>query len=94
MRLHFVKRKKLFALFKSCNFNSNIGGGGQKRNASRALIGKPERKCPKEELDVDAKTVFIYIERNGMNRVWAEFMCVRIWKTGSCCEQVSEFRIL
>ena len=30
----------------------------EKRNAARALIGKQGRKCPKLELDVDAKKVF------------------------------------
>jgi hypothetical protein len=56
------------------------------------LIGKPERKCPKEKLGLDAKTVLRYIERNRMSRVWAEFICVcvRIWKTGSCCEHGNE----
>jgi hypothetical protein len=65
MRFHFLQRKKSAVLFISCNFNRYMGGGGgEKRNASRALIGKPERKCPtKEELGGDVKAVLRYIER-------------------------------
>jgi hypothetical protein len=65
---------------------------GENRNASRALIGKPERKCLKEKLDVDAKTVLRYIERNRMSRVWAEFMCVFVCMC--VCEDMENWQLL
>jgi hypothetical protein len=55
---------------------------GEKRNAYRILVGKPERKRQLENLDVDGRIILRRILERLDGMVWTGLICFRLGTSG------------
>jgi hypothetical protein len=55
---------------------------GEKKNAYRILMGKPERKRPLVNSGHRLKVNVKWIREKDDGAVWSGFICLRIWKIG------------